>query len=129
MVAGGLAGIFLLIPLTLLMLDRAFPLSLSNRPTATVVTAADDTPLRAFADDAGVWRYPARVNQVSPLYLQALLTYEDRFFYHHPGVNPLAMIRALFQNLIQGRVVSGGSTLTMQTARILDPNTDRKSVG
>ena len=123
MVAGGLAGIFLLIPLTLLMLDRAFPLSLSNRPTATVVTAADDTPLRAFADDAGVWRYPARVNQVSDLYLQALLTYEDRFFYYHPGVNPLAMIRALFQNLIQGRVISGGSTLTMQTARILGPNT------
>jgi penicillin-binding protein 1C len=116
----------LFVPLTflaLVILDRAFPLSLSNRPTATMVIAADDTPLRAFADDAGVWRYPARVNQMSPLYLQALLTYEDRWFYHHPGVNPLAMIRALFQNLIQGKVVSGGSTLTMQTARILDPNT------
>ena len=109
--------------LALVILDRAFPLSLSNRPMATVVTAADGTPLRAFADEAGVWRYPARVNQVSPLYLQALLTYEDRWFYYHPGVNPLAMIRALLQNLIQGRVVSGGSTLTMQTARILDPNT------
>jgi penicillin-binding protein 1C len=109
--------------LALFALDRAFPLLLSNRPMATVVTASDKTPLRAFADDEGVWRYPVRSDQVSPLYLEALLTYEDRWFYYHPGVNPFAMIRALFQNLSRGRVVSGGSTLTMQTARILDPNT------
>ncbi len=113
----------LVILLTFLILDRAFPLLVSNRPVATVVTAKDNTPLRAFADDSGVWRYPVSTTRVSPLYLEALLTYEDRWFYYHPGVNPFAMIRALFQNLAEERVVSGGSTLTMQTARILYPNT------
>ncbi len=107
----------------LLALDQAFPLSVSDRPVATVVIARDGTPLRAFADDSGVWRYPVSVNQVSPLYLQALIAYEDRWFFYHPGVNPFAMVRALFQNLVKGRVVSGGSTLTMQVARILSPNT------
>ncbi|MBU0969303.1 MAG: penicillin-binding protein 1C [Proteobacteria bacterium] len=114
-------GVFFAL-LVLLTLDRAFPLKLSHRPAATLVAASDGTPLRAFADDAGVWRYPVGTDQVSSLYLQALLTYEDRFFYYHPGVNPLSMVRALWQNLTQGRVVSGGSTLTMQTARILYPN-------
>ena len=119
-----LAGLLaLLILLVLLALDQAFPLSVLDRPVATVVIAKDGTPLRAFADASGVWRYPVSVNQVSPLYLQALLTYEDRWFYTHPGVNPFAMARALFQNLVKGRVVSGGSTLTMQVARILSPNT------
>ncbi len=116
-----LAGLLSLV--ILLILDQAFPLLVSNRPVATVVTAKDGTPLRAFADDSGVWRYPVSMTQVSPLYLEALLTYEDRWFYYHPGVNPFSMIRALFQNLAEGRVVSGGSTLTMQTARILYPNT------
>lgn len=116
-------ALVLLVSLAFLVLDQAFPLSVSDRPVATVVIARDGTPLRAFADDSGVWRYPGSVNQVSPLYLQALLTYEDRWFYYHPGVNPFAMARALFQNLVKGRVVSGGSTLTMQVARILSPNT------
>jgi len=109
---------------TLLVLDRAFPLPLpAAHDAATLVTAADGTPLRAFADRDGVWRYPADAGSVSPLYLQALLGYEDRAFYRHPGVNPWALVRAAGQWLRNGRVVSGGSTLTMQVARILDPHT------
>lgn len=117
-----LAGVILLLFLPVLLvlgLDKVFPLRLDHRPMATVVTASDGTPLRAFADPSGIWRYPITPDQVSPLYLEALLTYEDRWFYHHPGVNPLAMIRACFQNLAAGAIVSGGSTLTMQVARIL----------
>src|SRR3546814_10389468 len=57
---------------------------------------------------------------VSSLYLQALLSYEDRWFWHHPGVNPLSLLRATWQMLRSGHVVSGGSTLTMQVARILE---------
>ena len=73
----------------------AFPLPLpSRRDAATVVTARDGSPLRAFADAGGVWRYPATPEQVSPLYVQALLGYEDRWFWRHPGVNPVAMLRA-----------------------------------
>src|SRR5690606_419152 len=68
----------------------------------------------------GVWRYPITADDVSPLYLEALLAYEDRWYWRHPGVNPFALARAAGQWLRNGRVVSGGSTLTMQVARILD---------
>ncbi|QDI04308.1 penicillin-binding protein 1C [Xanthomonas cerealis pv. cerealis] len=108
---------------TLLLLDLAFPLPLpKSRDTSTLVVAADGTPLRAFADGNGVWRYPATPQSVSPLYLQALLNYEDRWFWRHPGVNPWALLRAGKQWLFSRRIVSGGSTLTMQVARILMPD-------
>ncbi|MET0327820.1 MAG: penicillin-binding protein 1C, partial [Luteimonas sp.] len=89
----------------------------------------DGTPLRAFADTEGVWRQPATPETVSPLYLQALLGYEDRWFRWHPGINPLAMGRAAWQWMRGGRIVSGGSTLTMQVARILDPQPRGRSLG
>ncbi len=105
-----------------MLLDLAFPLPLpDHNDDGAVVVAADGTPLRAFADRQGIWRYPVTAEQVSPLYLQALLNYEDRWFWKHPGINPVAMLRAGGQWLRSGRVVSGGSTLTMQVARILDP--------
>ena len=107
--------------LALLVLDIAFPPPLPKiRDTSTLVVARDGTPLRAFADRDGVWRYPAAPETVSPLYLQALLNYEDRWFWRHPGVNPWALVRAAGQFVRHGRVVSGGSTLTMQVARMLD---------
>lgn len=106
----------------LLILDLAFPLPLpKGRDISVVVIARDGSPLRAFADAQGIWRYPIRQEQVSPLYLQALLGYEDRWFWKHPGVNPVALLRACGQALGNRRIVSGGSTLTMQVARILDP--------
>ncbi|MDE2382883.1 MAG: penicillin-binding protein 1C, partial [Xanthomonadaceae bacterium] len=108
--------------LALLILDAAFPLPLpKTRDAAAVVVARDGTPLRAFADAHGVWRYPASPESVSPLYLQALLGYEDRWFWKHPGINPIAMLRAGAQVLRNRHIVSGGSTLTMQVARIIDP--------
>ena len=117
------AALVLLTFATLFLLDRLFPLPLPD-PTSgsTVVLAADGTPLRAFPDTDGVWRYPVKPEDVSPLYIEALLTYEDRWFYQHPGVNPLALARATWQNLTGARVVSGGSTLSMQVARLLDPH-------
>ncbi|WP_343133210.1 penicillin-binding protein 1C [Dyella sp. M7H15-1] len=108
--------------MTALILDRLFPLHLPAPDTgSTVVLARDGTPLRAFADSDGVWRYPTTAQKVSPLYLQALLTYEDRWFYRHPGVNPYALLRGAAGALRHGRIVSGGSTLTMQVARIIEP--------
>jgi penicillin-binding protein 1C len=106
-----------------LLLDRLFPLPLPDSTTgATVVLARDGSPLRAFADDNGIWRYPVTPEKVSPLYLQALLNYEDRWFWKHPGVNPFALARAVGQMIWYRRPVSGGSTLTMQVARIIDPH-------
>lgn len=102
--------------------DRIWPLPLPKDDLARVVLAEDGTPLWRFADAHGVWRYPVQTAEVSPYYLDALLTYEDRWFYQHPGVNPLALARATWQNLTGARVVSGGSTLSMQVARLLDPH-------
>jgi len=107
----------------LVIADAIFPLPLPDSSTgATVVLARDGTPLRAFADDNGIWRYPVTPEQVSPLYVEALLGYEDRWFWRHPGINPLALARAVGQMLRYRRPVSGGSTLTMQVARIIDPH-------
>ena len=104
-------------------LDRLYPLPLpdSQLDAASVVLARDGTPLRAFADADGVWRYPVEPEDVSPLYLEALLGYEDRNFYRHRGINPLAMTRAVAQALWHRRIVSGGSTLSMQVARLIEP--------
>ena len=114
--------------LSLLVLDLAFPPKLPKaRDTSTLVVAADGTPLRAFADVEGVWRHPATRGTVSPLYLQALLQYEDRWFRWHPGVNPFALLRAAGQWISGGGIVSGGSTLTMQVARILDREPGRST--
>ena len=110
-----LSGLFFL-------LDHLNPLPDPNRIQSVIVLAEDKTPLRAFADQQGVWRYPVRHDEVSPLYLEALLTYEDRWFYYHFGVNPFALMRAAWQWLDSGRIISGGSTLTMQVARIIDPH-------
>jgi penicillin-binding protein 1C len=118
MVLGGL----LLLWAGLWLADRIWPLPLPKDDLARVVLAEDGTPLWRFADANGVWRYPVRTDEVSPYYLDALLTYEDRWFYSHPGVNPMALVRAAWQNLTGGRVLSGGSTLSMQVARLLDPH-------
>ena len=115
-------GSLLLLIALLWLADHLWPLPLPKDDLARVVLAEDGTPLWRFADANGVWRYPVTTDQVSPYYLDALLTYEDRWFYQHPGVNPLALVRATWQNLSGARVVSGGSTLSMQVARLLDPH-------
>ncbi|MDN6863508.1 MULTISPECIES: peptidoglycan glycosyltransferase PbpC [Pseudomonas] len=115
-------GAVLSVVALLWLADRIWPLPLPQDDLARVVLAEDGTPLWRFADADGVWRYPVQTSEVSPYYLDALLTYEDRWFYQHPGVNPLALVRATWQNLAGERVVSGGSTLSMQVARLLDPH-------
>src|SRR5258705_13129339 len=97
----------------LLLLDRALPPPVPGRgaPNAVVVLARDGTPLRAFPDRQHVWRHPVTLEEVSPLYLDALVSYEDRAFWWHPGVNPIALGRAAVQWAREGRIVSGGSTL------------------
>ena len=77
--------------------------------------------LRLVPDGAGERFLPVDLGRVSPHLVAAVLAAEDRRFFAHPGVDPLAAARAAWQNLRAGRVVSGGSTLTMQLARILDP--------
>ncbi|RDI00549.1 penicillin-binding protein 1C [Caldimonas thermodepolymerans] len=116
----GLAALLAL----LLALDLVFAPPIPVPDRGTVVVARDGTPLRTYPGADGVWRQPVTPEEVSPLYLEALLHYEDRWFRWHPGVNPVALLRAAWQWLAHGRVVSGGSTLTMQVARILEPPPD-----
>ncbi|MFH1138235.1 MAG: penicillin-binding protein 1C [Pseudomonadota bacterium] len=123
--SAGLAALAALVGLlSFLVLDLAFPLPTpgGKKDFAAAVIAEDGSPLRAFPDSAGIWRYPVTMEMVSPLYLEALLNYEDRWFFRHPGVNPWSLARVLWLNLRAGRVTSGGSTLTMQTARLLCPH-------
>ncbi|MDR1284699.1 MAG: penicillin-binding protein 1C [Campylobacteraceae bacterium] len=112
----------LFIPLTLFILDKLFPLPLDEVRMSRVVVSDDNTPLWRFADKNGVWRYPVKLEDVSPLYIEALLTYEDRWFYKHIGINPFSIVRAAAQNIYEGKIISGASTITMQTARLLEPH-------
>ncbi|WP_337090586.1 peptidoglycan glycosyltransferase PbpC [Proteus terrae] len=115
--------IFLLaMPILVWIADKIWPLPDPEPQIATIVTAQDGTPLWRFADKEGVWRYHVKLTDVSPEYLEALITYEDRWFYQHPGVNPMSILRAAWQDLSSGRIVSGGSTLSMQVARLIDPH-------
>ncbi|MCE2571962.1 penicillin-binding protein 1C [Motilimonas eburnea] len=89
---------------------------------STTVYTEQGQILRQFTNQAGVYRIATQVDQVSPFYTQALLAYEDRYFYQHVGVNPVSLVRALFQHAYYGRVISGGSTITMQVARMFYPH-------
>ena len=117
-----LAAVALVFVMAIWAADKIWPLPLHEVDPARVVVAHDGTPLWRFADTDGIWRYPVAIDEVSPRYLQALINYEDRWFWKHPGVNPFSVLRAAWQDLSSGRVVSGGSTLTMQVARLLDPH-------
>ena len=92
---------------------------------STVVIDRNGQLLRPYAAVDGRWRLPATVKDVDPRYLDLLLAYEDKRFYDHDGVDPLAVVRAAFQLVTHGRIISGGSTLTMQVARLLEPRSDR----
>jgi penicillin-binding protein 1C len=127
----------IIVILIALLLDLLFPINVPRLDAVTfgqrsdfaqLVVDRNNRPLRAFADHDGVWRYPIALSAVSPLYIQALLEYEDRWFYWHPGINPAALLRAVWQNWRCHCVVSGGSTLTMQVARRFYPH-DRTVLG
>jgi len=104
-------------------LDRWLPPPIERAQQISVqVLDAQNRILRIFTVPPGVWRLPARPADVDPLFLTMLMAYEDQRFADHPGVDPLAVIRALGQWLRHGRIVSGASTLTMQAARLLEPH-------
>jgi penicillin-binding protein 1C len=103
------------------------PLPLAQtRQVSTTIVDRNGRLLRAYAMADGRWRLPvdARVD-VDPSYLKLLLAYEDRRFRAHAGVDPLALGRAALQLVTRGHIVSGGSTLTMQLARLLEPRRAR----
>ncbi|MFE1597918.1 penicillin-binding protein 1C [Methylobacterium sp. ID0610] len=92
---------------------------------STIVLDRSGTLLRPFATPDGRWRLPLAPGAVDPRYLALLMAYEDHRFASHPGIDPAAMARAAGQWLRAGRIVSGGSTLSMQVARLVEPRAER----
>lgn len=114
--------------LTLVLVSAVFLLQVVAAPRAlikdvkysTVLLDAKGELLGARIAADGQWRFPPS-GKVPEKYAIALTEFEDRCFWAHPGVNPAAMVRAAFQNLRAGHIVSGGSTITMQLIRLSDP--------
>ncbi|HEY4923145.1 MAG TPA: penicillin-binding protein 1C [Roseiarcus sp.] len=98
---------------------------LSARQGSTIVVDREGRLLRAFTLPDGRWRLPLEPGEVDPRYIAMLLAYEDARFYAHDGVDWRALSRASLQLLTRGRIVSGGSTLTMQVARLIEPREER----
>ena len=104
------------------LLDWAFPPDLSRLTSiGTEVVDRHNEPLALLPAPGGVWRFRADVARISPALVDLLIAVEDRRFWYHPGVDPAALARATIQFVRAGHVVSGGSTVAMQAARLLEP--------
>ncbi len=109
---------------------RARAPSLDRADTVSaVVLDRDDRLLRAFTAPDGRWRLPLEPHEVDQRYIAMLVAFEDKRFHAHRGIDPSALTRAAWQLARNGRIVSGGSTLTMQVARLLDGEHQRTGAG
>lgn len=90
-------------------------------PGSRVIEFADASPMCVYITPDQKWRIPVGIDEVDTAYIDALIRFEDKRFYNHPGVDPIAIIRAIIQNVRERRVVSGASTITMQLVRLLEP--------
>jgi penicillin-binding protein 1C len=112
--AVGLAALF--------ALDRIFPPPLERGSEVSIlVSDRDGRPLRAIPTPDHYWRFKADLDGIDPVFVEALLEVEDQRFWQHGGVDWTGMVRAVWSSAKAGRIVSGGSTITMQTARLLEP--------
>ena len=108
------------IPVAILLICLSLPGRLFDTPYATVITDKDDNLLGSHIAEDGQWRFPPG-DSVPWKFKKSLLMFEDEYFYYHPGINPVSLGRALFHNFRSGKVVSGGSTLSMQVIRLAKP--------
>lgn len=124
--AASIAATFALVLGAFELADRAFPPPLPERlAVSPEVTDRNGELLRAFAAPDGRWRLATGLDQVDRQYVDMLVAYEDKRFRDHSGVDLLALGRAALQFAGNGRIVSGGSTLSMQLARLLEPRESR----
>ncbi len=116
------ARVLLVCMLTLFALDQIFPPPLQRvREVSPVVVDHNGEWLMAFTTREGAWRLEARLDEIDPEFQRRLIAIEDARFWWHPGVDPVALTRASVSYARAGRVTQGGSTLTMQLARLLEP--------
>jgi penicillin-binding protein 1C len=102
----------------------SLPERIFNESYSAVLEASDGQLLSATIAADGQWRFP-EIDSVPSRFAEALIAFEDKRFYYHPGVDPLSMGRALIQNISEGKVVSGGSTITMQVIRLSRKSSSR----
>ena len=115
------SAIFLFLFFIISKIFFPLPMYSLNPIPSTIILDRNGRILRVFTAPDGMWRIPANINDVSPNLRMALINYEDRWFKYHLGINPISLIRAGITNLKAGKIVCGGSTITMQVARMMEP--------
>lgn len=108
------------------ILNAIFPLRV-NIAWSPIIMASDNTILHVKLSSDDKWRMQTRLDEITPQLRNTIIYKEDKYFYYHPGVNPVAIVRAAFNNIIRGRRTSGASTITMQVARML--NRKNRTIG
>lgn len=103
--------------LSMIFYSLCLPKKLFNDPYSTVLTASDGSLLSSTISSDGQWRFPG-TDSISQKFAEALIAFEDKRFRSHIGVDPLSFARAIRQNISAGKVVSGGSTISMQVIRL-----------
>ncbi len=101
-------------------LDIVFPLP-KMKPYSKVITSDKGELLTAYLTSDDKWRLRVRLNEISSDLKKGVIAKEDKWFYWHPGFNPIAIARAFYQNITTGTIQSGASTISMQVARLLEP--------
>src|ERR1700722_569367 len=112
----GVAALILLF----VLLNWIFPLP-DRIEYSTIITDNKGEVIHAFLTRDQQWRMKTDLGEISPLLRKTIIEKEDKYFYYHPGINPVAMIKALGRNILHWRRMSGASTITMQVARALEP--------
>lgn len=108
----------------ILVAGLLIPVPRFDKPVATVIESEEGRLLDAHIASDGQWRFP-KADSVNYKYRISLVNYEDRYFYFHPGVNPVSLARSLYLNIKNREIISGGSTITMQLARMSGDNPPR----
>ena len=106
--------------LLFILLNFLFPLRDKVEYT-TIVTDAKGNLVNAFLTKDEKWRMKTELGEISPLLRKTIVAKEDKYFYYHPGINPVAVGRAFFKNIFRAKRTSGASTITMQVAKALEP--------
>jgi penicillin-binding protein 1C len=111
-------GLLLALAFLIYLFVTCLPEPLFRTPVSIVLLDKEDNLLGASIADDGQWRFPAQKN-ISGKFIQSIICFEDKRFYHHPGVDPISFVRAIKDNIKAGRIKSGGSTITMQVIRLV----------
>ncbi len=116
---GGLVLIVFLAVIDLFIFP--LPYEKLHRQPAHFIYSREGKLLNCFASADHFWRKPVKLEEISPELIKAVITCEDRWFYYHPGINPVSIISAAWTNLKNKKIIRGGSTITMQIARMIEP--------